>query len=189
MTPQGPVSSAIWITSGCQAWVIHWPQGNICGTKNSHAAMAERREQRHRHGDPPADAAHDGREQQEDQRAYGAEQHEHPGRRDPREAGEALRDVDQPVEAAAGLDDARPPAEQQRAVARSGARSTAASMGTAAIQAAADQSNGVQARNQRQPLNVARPRPPGENSRESQDWRRITLSSDRRAAVRGECAS
>ena len=63
-------------------------------------------------------------------------------------------------------------------------------MGTAAIQAAADESNGVHARNQRQPLNVVDqpPRLARESGGKARD-KRITLLSDRLATVRGECAS
>ena len=57
----------------------------------------------------------------------------------------------------------------------------------AAIHAAADKSKGVQARNQRQPETVARPRPPWKL--DANLGTRITLLSGRTAAIRGECAS
>src|SRR5579863_1093236 len=85
VTPRGPVSSAIWMTCGFQAWEIHWPQGNSCGTRSSLLTI-------------PSGAS----------RVMGTRR-----RRDPRKGGETLHYVDQPVESAAGLDDTGPPAQEQ----------------------------------------------------------------------------
>ena len=71
-----------------------------------------RREQDHRNFAAPADAAHNGGEQQEDERASGAEQKKHPCRRNPREIRKTLHDIDQPVKPTAGLDHPGPPAEE-----------------------------------------------------------------------------
>jgi hypothetical protein len=61
-----------------------------------------------------AGGAHGGGEEQENECARRAEQQEHGGGRHPGKFGETLHHIDQPVEAARGLDESRPPAEEER---------------------------------------------------------------------------
>ena len=102
------------MTSGCQAWRDPLTAGKYLRHEQFAHRHDRRCEQDHRYSAAPANPAHNRREQQEDERASGAEQKKYPGRGNPREIRKALHDVDQPVKAAASLDDARPPAEEQR---------------------------------------------------------------------------